>query len=355
MQKVTIIAPLLAIDGYGYSAQNLALGLKNQGFEVNFKAQDWKIDKFSKPELLAILKEKINLSDPAIIYHLPPTLGQYQDVKGPKMAFTMFETTRLPQYWVNCLNRLCDCVLVPSQFCKDVFIKSGVKKHIEVIQLGINLADYQYMDRPDNREIFTFLAVANMDERKNIKAALSAFYEEFGSNEPVRFIVKTRQGSPVTFLPKKNIEIIEEDYTTEQMQKLYFEADAFVYPSRGEGFGLPPREAMATGLPTILTNWSALEDISNPMYSYPIEKFDLVPAKYPKSELLGIDPILGKWAAPDKDEIAKLMRHIFLNRKEAKVKGWLAANIMKTKANPDVGAGKLKQVIKQLKYGKKTR
>ena len=33
-------------------------------------------------------------------------------------------------------------------------------------------------------------------------------------------------------------------------------ADAFVLPSRGEGWGRPHVEAMAMGLPVIATNWS---------------------------------------------------------------------------------------------------
>jgi glycosyltransferase involved in cell wall biosynthesis len=34
------------------------------------------------------------------------------------------------------------------------------------------------------------------------------------------------------------------------------EADAFVLPSRGEGWGRPLMDAMGVGLPTIATNWS---------------------------------------------------------------------------------------------------
>lgn len=36
---------------------------------------------------------------------------------------------------------------------------------------------------------------------------------------------------------------------------LYAAADAFVLPSRGEGWGRPHVEAMSMGLPIIATNW----------------------------------------------------------------------------------------------------
>jgi glycosyltransferase involved in cell wall biosynthesis len=41
----------------------------------------------------------------------------------------------------------------------------------------------------------------------------------------------------------------------------YTAADAFVYPSLDEGFGLPPLEAMALGTPTLTSNTSAIPEV----------------------------------------------------------------------------------------------
>ena len=353
MQKIQIVAPLLAIDGYGYAAENMALALKKIGVDVKFFAQDWQIDKFSKKELLDLRvmdKSKLDRNVPTVIFHLPPTLAQYQDFKH-KIAFTMFETSKVPAGWVDCLNRLCDLVVVPSEFCKRTFIASGVKKHIEVVPLGIDLNNYAEIKRPD-REPFTFLTLANMDERKNFKLALAAFYEEFKGDKSVRLIIKTRKGSPVEFIPCNNIEIIEDDYTAEQMSDLYASADCFIYPSRGEGFGLPPREAMATGLPVILTRWSALEDIAYERMAYPLTDYKLIPATYPKSQILGLEANLGRWADPAKSELRARMREVRLYTEQAKKKGELAAGVMRIEAEPEIGARAIKKAIKALKYRK---
>jgi len=49
--------------------------------------------------------------------------------------------------------------------------------------------------------------------------------------------------------------VLKEEIAARAMPSLYKAADAFVLPSRGEGWGIPYMEAMAMGLPTIGTNW----------------------------------------------------------------------------------------------------
>jgi hypothetical protein len=46
----------------------------------------------------------------------------------------MFETTSVPQGWVQMINTHLDEIWVPSKFQKAVFLKEGVKKRIVVIK-----------------------------------------------------------------------------------------------------------------------------------------------------------------------------------------------------------------------------
>lgn len=48
----------------------------------------------------------------------------------------------------------------------------------------------------------------------------------------------------------------------EDLPSLYAGASLFVYPSTYEGFGLPPLEAMASGVPTIVSNASCLPEVT---------------------------------------------------------------------------------------------
>lgn len=63
------------------------------------------------------------------------------------------------------------------------------------------------------------------------------------------------QGARRAELPR--VELVQgEDMPRAALRNLYAAADAFVLPTRGEGWGLPIAEAMAMALPVIATNWS---------------------------------------------------------------------------------------------------
>lgn len=65
--------------------------------------------------------------------------------------------------------------------------------------------------------------------------------------------------------------------SAEQLKKIYSSCDIFLWPSREEGFGLPPMEAMACGCAVISTDTGAIRD-----YSIPNETVVIVPAKQPQ-------------------------------------------------------------------------
>eukprot|EP00966_Prymnesium_polylepis_P326150 7382074-Prymnesium_polylepis.3 len=70
--------------------------------------------------------------------------------------------------------------------------------------------------------------------------------------------------------------LIDEMIPQAQLPSLYRAADAFVLPSRGEGWGRPVVEAMAMGLPTIATNWSGTATFLHEAHAYPLP-YELVP------------------------------------------------------------------------------
>jgi glycosyltransferase involved in cell wall biosynthesis len=59
----------------------------------------------------------------------------------------------------------------------------------------------------------------------------------------------------------------------QQLSAVYAGASAFVYPTRYEGFGLPPLEAMGRGTPVISARNSSLPEVLGPAAEW-VEGYD---------------------------------------------------------------------------------
>jgi glycosyltransferase involved in cell wall biosynthesis len=97
--------------------------------------------------------------------------------------------------------------------------------------------------------------------------------------------------------------------------------DAFVLPSRGEGFGLCGLEAMATGLPLIATNWSGPVEYIDSKCVYSLN-YKLVDANGIESNHVVYH---GRWAEPDYEHLRSLLRWLYEHPDEAAEKGCRAA------------------------------
>jgi len=64
-----------------------------------------------------------------------------------------------------------------------------------------------------------------------------------------------------------------------ELRSLYWDSHIFLFPSRGEGAGLPPLEAMSTGLPVLAPAWSGMADYIFAPVAYPLE-YDLEVMRY---------------------------------------------------------------------------
>ena len=113
---------------------------------------------------------------------------------------------------------------------------------------------------------------------------------------------------------RPRVTVLDSELPLRDLPKLYKAADAFVLPSRGEGWGRPHVEAMAMGLPVIATNWSGPTAYLDNTVGYPL-KYTLQP----------VDASLNlpghNWAEPDVDHLRKLMRRLVMRPEEGRAKG----------------------------------
>src|SRR5262249_708299 len=96
----------------------------------------------------------------------------------------------------------------------------------------------------------------------------NGLYKGQGLGGKIRELQQDRQSPSIVYLDK--------DLTDLEIAQLYNACDCLVHPYRGEGFGLPVLEAMACGLPVIVTAGGATDDFVDEQTGYVISSKRLI-------------------------------------------------------------------------------
>lgn len=120
------------------------------------------------------------------------------------------------------------------------------------------------------------LYLGTIEPRKNLETLIDAFAEiktekkiphqlilagEIGWKSE-KILEKVTETNKRLSLPKQKSAIEVPGYVDESTkQKLYQNAEIFIYPSLYEGFGLPPLEAMSYGIPVICSTGGSLKEL----------------------------------------------------------------------------------------------
>lgn len=285
LKDVFFMAPTKNKDGYGNSSVNIKRRAVKYGYHLN--TTDTK-------------------QQTCLCYHLPNTLSL---VHNPvKISFTMFESDQYPQFWEPYLKSA-DHVVVPTTFCAEIMEKNfGIKP--EVIPLGFDPDFFYFLDRSNRPEghKFTFLHYDAFKWRKGWDLVFTAFTEEFSEDEDVELVFKTTLGVSPNFEQYSNIRKIVGQLDQEEMHEVLSQADCFVFPTRGEGFGLTPLEAMATGMRAIVPNHTGIKTYFDPRYCVDLDCME-IKAKYDNTELRKLD--LGTQWEPTITSLRQAMRTEF--------------------------------------------
>ena len=190
-----------------------------------------------------------------------------------------------------------DTVLVPSEFCADLF--SGVAPRIKVVPLGVDTVLWKPGKIPDGP--FTFITGGSSWPRKGIQQVIDAF---LAANLPdARLVVKlpdwVAEDTGVTDVAP-NVIIMRVNLKLADEIALYQSADCFVSGSRGEGFGMIPLQNVAVGNMVIAAGHTGHADFA--------DLFDWNLSWRPEPAELKTWPDTGNWFVPDFDEMVDAMR-----------------------------------------------
>jgi len=160
--------------------------------------------------------------------------------------------------------------------------------------------------------LFDFLSVVS---RKNPLGLIKAFSTAFSPDEGPMLLIKSINGHlrlpeleqlRMAAAARPDITVVDQCYSVEERDALLGACDCYVSLHRSEGLGLTMAEAMALGKPVIATGYSGNLHFMTPDNSYLVDyTLSAVPAG------CGPYPVGARWAAPNLDHAARLMREVY--------------------------------------------
>jgi glycosyltransferase involved in cell wall biosynthesis len=227
-----------------------------------------------------------------------------------KSILTMWESTILPEPFRESLD-VFDTVIVPSQQNFELF--SRYHQNVKYVPLGIDPQQWAPTERPTLDEpYFTFL-ISGGGHRKGSELVIDAFRKVFdgrvADGPAPRLFVHSAKASD--FPKDERIHLITGKLTDDEERALYAMAHCYVQPSRGEGFGMRPLQAIAQGCPTIATNAHGHAAYGD-LITYPLgwtltetppQSFHHGPA--------------GSWWEPNFDDLCQAMEDVYLHYNDA--------------------------------------
>ncbi|HWH92963.1 MAG TPA: glycosyltransferase [Baekduia sp.] len=210
-----------------------------------------------------------HMADVEVRHEWPPDFSS--PASGRLVLIQPWEFGVAPRDWVAPLRDEVDELWVPSEHVRRMYLDAGVPgERVHVVPNGVDTDNYTpegpALELGMERRRLRLLFVGGAIWRKGIDVLLMAYISTFAGRDDVELVVKDfgRDGvyrgtdrsaldalTAPGALPK--VTLIDRELSGADMAALYRACDVLVHPYRGEGFAMPVLEAMACGLPVVVT------------------------------------------------------------------------------------------------------
>ncbi len=174
---------------------------------------------------------------------------------------------------------LADKVIIPSEFVRRTFVNQGVpESKLAVIPYGFNPSHFHPEEKRDN--IFRVLFVGNISVQKGVHYLLEAWERLALPNAELVFIGTVEQELRPLLDKHASRVVLRGHVRHEDLYQEYSQASVFVLPSLQEGSALVTYEAMACGLPLLVSeNTGSIATDGEHGFIVPIRSADSIAEK----------------------------------------------------------------------------
>lgn len=241
----------------------------------------------SNAELVKALEPHVVFDDDSdvVVTYGTPMDHAHPGPEKHSVLFTMYESPDMP-YEARIGLATADVIITPSRFCADLF-RDQTSAPIYTCPLGVDTELFRFKSRSWRPgQPFRWLYVGAPNPRKFTE--LEQIYTLLLSKWPgAQLYIKTT-GADLEQLPEilssgrarevqpgvlvgGNVVFDHRRLSREELVDLYHSANAFLFLHAGEGWGLTACEALATGLPVVLTDYSGVQEFADRSNSFPVK------------------------------------------------------------------------------------
>lgn len=249
----------------------------------------------------------------AIFYGVPPDVPELVYEHPVKIGGFVCETDLIEKGWVRICNRF-DLIIVPSRWCRDAFLRSGVSTPIMVVPHGLEPEYKPYGGRPRSGPFIfynTFYATS-FHSRKSLEELVRSFIDAFQGRDDVLLRLRTDNRAKLEELQQlhdfSNLIRVDPivECGTEDFARIYSQVHCTVHPSKGEGFGMVPFQSIACETPVIAPHTTGMADYLSEQNSIRLNTSGRVAGE-------GVGNSTGTYFAIDEHHLTDRLRYVVDN------------------------------------------
>ena len=285
MYKIRYTNPTSDGSGYASCGRSYIKALIDYGHDISINQVSFEAARPDLGEFKDYIMPNIQRPNGHTInlVHLTPEQYPIHWQSGKiNVGFTVWETTKIPQLWVECCNKM-DAIIVPCEWNVKVFRDSGVNVPIFCVPHVVDYTGHEDVEEfgVDSvpADAFKFYSIFQFVERKDPVSLLKAYWHAFTEKDNVALVLKTYRSDysagekQIVIDTIKRVKasmpmpqdrgyppvyLITDMLSVDEITGLHKYGDCFVNLNRAEGFGLPEAEAAVLGNPVIVTGFGGV-------------------------------------------------------------------------------------------------